>query len=217
MGTTATDWAIQKIVGEKMQDPAWASVLIDTLGRMNNGFWDRSYLNVFLQKHRFKYDLFDAYTVANLHAMINSGKIARVVIDIAEHPISDSLVDEMNGILQNHMSPPFTAEFWGGNYDGDGKVEWSEEIVAQVSKVYDDRTDHFYVRVPPRSATLEVGSTTGAKTLSQVRGERAVARWPYESGEITILLLVEPSWQLIPVDEFAPTLFDHAAGLQRYE
>lgn len=217
MGSTAVDQAIEEVVSRKLEDPAWAQILTDTLRKMNSGFWDRAYLNVFLQKHRFKYDLYDAYAVANLHAMINTGRIARIIIDIAEQPIADRHIDEMNAILQNHMSPPFAALFSGGNYDGDGNIEWTDEVVAQVSKVNDDHTAHFYVRVPPRKISLEVGSTTGAKTLWQIQSERGLARWPYGSNEITVMLLVDPSWELIPVDKFAPTLFDHAAGLRSYE
>lgn len=215
MSQTMAQQAIETTVHEHMEDPEWASIIAGTLAKMRKGFWSQAYIDVVLQKYaRFgRYDIYDAYAFAVSHTYINTGEWVRIEVSVGSEPVADRKHDEMNRILQDGLPSIFSAEFWGGTQDEDGSFSWKEPVLAERIIINDDVVSRFYGYVPPMSVPLEVGYTSGAKTLTQMGLGIGLARWAYNSTTITVLLKDNPQWTWHPVDNFQHSLFDYANGL----
>ncbi len=87
----------------------------------------------------------------------------------------------MNQRLRRIVAP-FQAEFWGGTQDEDGVVRATEQITLAAD-------DGVLVFEPNATFPLEVGTTSGAKTLVQLRMFGRLARWPYGCDAIYLLAL----------------------------
>lgn len=199
--------ASQEVVAEKMEDPVWAKVLTETVGKFNSHFWPQDYIDIIFQKGWGRPDIYDAYHFACIHAAIMDGRIAVFQIPVDCVPFGDKEIDE-NGIFKNdlvlqELKEPFGGKFWGGNYDNDGYIGWTKPINALLCI----REMAGFVIVPPFGekndsgqfvkccpCPLEVGTTNAGTTHFHLRyvfagtGEWAVARWPYGQNRITILV-----------------------------
>ena len=82
----------------------------------------------------------------------------------------------------------FFGEFWGGLAYDDGYIEWEGNANFWVYR--DGKCDHS-VEIPGRRVPLEVGYTMPERTLSHLSSERSLARWPYGSNIITILIMMD--------------------------
>jgi hypothetical protein len=148
--------------------------------------------------------------------MIATNKVARVEITLGLEPVADAEIEKMNDILKN-LAPIFEAEFWGGTQGADGNLEWTEPILAEGYMQHDTYAEWFTYRVPPDNVELEVGFQNGSKTLMSLLTGQGLARFPYGSEKITILLPVSENWEMTPSEKHTPTLFDHAAGYRDIE
>ena len=192
-----------KSCNEALQDPEWASLLGQILARMSTGFYDQKLVDVILQKHRTGYDIYDAYSFSQVYAGIIHGEIATAEIEIGKMPYADKLIKENNDALTNldhctiltdsengktkEVGSVFRAEFWGGLKDSDGYLEWllPIELCRQSENVVEK------VVASPRRLELEVGYTQGNRTVFHLALERGLARWPYNSSVITILVVID--------------------------
>ncbi len=169
---------------------------------MNRGLYEKTYLDTVFQKwERFgKYDLYDAWCFAQFHYKLTTGAIARTRVSIGIAPFADNKVDE-NDLALSNLPFPFSGSFWGGTQDQDGLIKWNTPILAETSECkggndvnIDDDIIQYWV-IPPGILPLEVGYMDCSKSyFYQVSGKQGVARWPYGSRDIHLLLNLD-SWQ----------------------
>lgn len=206
---------IEYVVSKRLKEsPELAIILADVLDKMNTGFYPRRHVDVIVQKHRFGYDMYDAYCYAQAHTLIGIGEWVITEIDIGCVPHSDK-AEEINNEYLRNLNPVFSAECWSGTQDEDGYLEWDQPIQAeQMIRRENGNIDRYYCTINPRNVPLEIGSQSGAKTLVQVKSSRGLARWPYGSTVITILHVAQMAKSITPANDYEPTLFDYAAGLR---
>lgn len=192
MGISTYDSAVKSIVDEGMTDPRFCELYAGILKKMRSGFYGKRTLDFILQKHFDGYDMYDAFSFGQACAMIWSGKVVIVSIDVHETPRSDRNVKSNNRLMAD-LPHPFSGAFWGGTADCDGYVEWSKSVRATkfLSGPNGEETK-LAVRLPVNKIPLEVGTTSGARTLAHLRMEHGVARWPYDCDELRIMVNVNP-------------------------
>lgn len=126
-----------------------------------------------------------------VHAAMFSGQISVVTVETEGFPCPDADVDGNNRLISD-LPEPFSAKFYGGLKDQDGYVEWSEPIRTVATVGHADLTQtSSRVMVDPRSIPLEVGYTKASRTFLHLAQERALARWPYDSDKITIMVVLD--------------------------
>jgi hypothetical protein len=201
--TTIYEYAEKNVCDEALKDPAWKTVLSDVYIRMMTGFYDQKILDVILQKYRCNYDIYDAYSFTLIFSAIFTGDVAIMELNIGEKPFADKevkknnetisrvekieLLENINSGIQENTGKIFRGEFWGGLADSDGIIEWKKSI--RMHKFSEDGSSTI-INVPGRSVPLEVGYTSGGRTYNHLFSEHGLARWPYESTNVTLLVLI---------------------------
>jgi hypothetical protein len=171
------------------QSEHWEPVLRQYVTRLRSGFWDNDYVKSLFQLAYGNTDVYAAYCFAHVHAWIGIGKVLMAAIDIGLEPLADHMVEENNNLLAALPSPFFGA-FWGSNHDSDGYIKWNESVeFGQM----DCTGREIVVAIRPYSLPLEVGFTRPDTTVYHILRERGVARWPYGSKRIH-LLVRNPNW-----------------------
>lgn len=93
---------------------------------------------------------------------------------------------------------PFSAKFIGGLGDDDGSLSWNRSTLFTAGSSWNDQSE---VEIKERQVPLEVGYTRSETTFKHIILETGVARWPYGSKWITILVPVAPEFFLIDYGE----------------
>ncbi|NQU06471.1 MAG: hypothetical protein HQ568_10290 [Calditrichaeota bacterium] len=182
MSPIAGKFGIEKMIDD---DPELALLCHSTMVKIKEKFYDRPYVDIITQPYH-GYSLGEAYAFLQVHAAIGSGKIIQCTVEVGSEPHKDKEVEKNNRLL-NNLPKPFVAEFWGGLADEDGFVEWNKAIVC----------DQFIKNVrnscicKAEKAPLEVGYTDDHTTLYHLGMDRCLARWPYNSNYIHILVLID--------------------------
>jgi hypothetical protein len=83
------------------------------------------------------------------------------------------------------LRDPFRAVFLGGAGDSDGTFEWDSPI--ELTHQQGDGTE-LHLRYEPTSVPLEVGHVAPETVPWHIRYEGGIARWPYGSESIALLL-----------------------------
>lgn len=194
---------------EAMQDPTLVAITADYAAKMNRRVWSYEYLSIFTQNsvQSKVYHVEDAYFFMQLHADLYQRKLALASIYIGEAPYFDRENADNNQAL-SRLWYPFAADFVaqvGSGANDDGTFEWREPIVMQV--VSEDKTGLYdEVLVRPNTISLEVGRTSGWRTLLHVRQHGAVARWPYGSKSIYVLYRIEQADVIGPAGTYSNTI-----------
>jgi len=188
---TLQEKMLQQVVNERCAVEAdWVQIVSQVLRRLQTQYWTQEYVDSFMQKwDRFEYDIYDAYSFAQFHAAVNAGKIAHATIQLSGIPKSDHRKSANNKLLEG-LRPPFVAQFTGGSVDDDGTFLWDHSIEL-VKSTSDNMMSVERVVVPSGRVPLEVGYTTGSRTLLHLAQERGVARWPYGSCLIYLYLTID--------------------------
>lgn len=137
------------------------------------------------QPSYLKWDIYDAYAFAAVHAMLDDGLVFAVKIEVGSTPTADLKVTENQRRL-DEIAEPFSATFLGrAGYDFDGYLNWNEPI--KLGHVFQSSLklitpDQF------KCVALEVGFTKPSRTLTHLKTEFGVARWPYNSSYIYLLV-----------------------------
>jgi hypothetical protein len=209
--TTIYDDALKIAWEEKSKDPEYAKAIFDVYTRMLSGSFNQKFLDMVFQKYRENYDIYDAYAFAQIGAGIFDGSIVTAEIDIGQSPHEDKAIEDNNRIIssvqnigtlkdtktgyQRTVGKVFQAEFWGGLESSDGYVKWAEPIymLQQV-----DGTTTKSIEIPPGQIPLEVGYTSAARTMNHLGIERGLARWPYDSNIVTLLVVINEDYLMRP-------------------
>jgi hypothetical protein len=171
----------------------WPQLLCEAFVKINRGFWNDAYVSMIMDRWGGGLTFGDVYCFVQIHSMLCSGRAIMTKIELGEAPFNDKHVKENNELL-NELPSPFGGEFWGGVADSDGYIAWNRPIQANV--VFSDGSEKGQ-SIAVGQAPLEVGYTSAFTTLQHLRGERCIARWPYDSTAITLMHLIEPipiSW-----------------------
>jgi len=169
------------------EDPALLAEIWQVRLRLNDGHFNKDWVDALIQPWRGRYDLHDAYGFAIVWSALLKGKIGHAVCDIGQECGPDRDVAGNQTILsslQRVVGPMGStvrcrAEFWVGLADADGYFEWLDPI--QFSRLGTSIT------VGPCRLPLEVGSTQMGTTIGHVFGERGLVRWPYRSTRLYLL------------------------------
>jgi len=186
--------------------------------KLNEGFYERSWVNNFIQEswHKGKFDLVDAYLFANLWTELNTGQILVTHIDIDDEPQGDKSIHNSEilsglGFIESQIDGSvceITGEWCGGNDIGDGWIQWNNPLrfskLQRHSRGNKYETKEETVWINPRKVTLEVGYTkiTTSWYHLSLAGGGSLARWPYDSKEITIFVRPE-DWLKSTITRFA--------------
>jgi hypothetical protein len=132
-------------------------------------------------------DHMEAYWFGRVHAAICDGRVAFASIDLGRPPLRNHDVDGNQAII-DAAKPSLRVLFMpahGGSGDaGDGTVSWDGPIEMHTAS-------DGMVTVGPGSMPLEVGTTSATTTFRHlVANGDSVARWPYGSTRLWLLLRV---------------------------
>ena len=131
----------------------------------------------------------DAYAFGEVHAGIMLGNIVMAKICLGFEPGRDKDIDGNNEKLKKIFSP-FSGKFWGGTQGEDGRIDISGEIDLSGKNI---ETNKKISIKTSGSFPLEVGYTSAVKTFFSLCAEGGVgrlARWPYGSPDIYLLMMV---------------------------
>lgn len=192
------------------QNPDWLECLADYMRKLKTGFFNGRLVDVVFQKWRTgeSLTLGEVYAFASIHALINTGKIAVVTLNVHQTPYADKDIERNHQVLstvlpaldcivsrddnddaEDDTACKWNGGFWGGTQGEDGFIDWKGS--AQFELFRNGKPAGFQ-HFPSGRVILEVGYTEAAKTLAQIRSNGGVARWPYDHEEITILKAVNP-------------------------
>lgn len=138
---------------------------------------------------------------AAVHTMVCAGDVAQVLIGASSldgGPVLDSHRDE-NAAKLADLPAPFQAAVDADQRGGDcdGTLKWDTPITMDAASglvLLDSCRDAVKQPVPMVTtvaagwAPLEIGSTMASRTLLHLLQEGAVARWPYGSGFVRLLV-----------------------------
>lgn len=176
---------------------------------LNSGHFDQGWVDVMMQTHRPRFDLYDAYGFSMLWSSILGGRLLYAICNIGVEPhrnadrnFNADVLSRLKRISNgNGEFIRCSSEFWGGLEDSDGYFEWFDNLVFTchadrpcVGGVCDlsERTAR------PRRLPLEVGVTEVGTTLGHVLSESGVVRWPYGSRSLYMLLKAEALADRLP-------------------
>jgi hypothetical protein len=130
------------------------------------------------------YDWYDAAAVDEVAFLAKVGLLAVAWVPVGAAPGKDR-EQPVNQERLNAIAPPFRAAFFGGASDSDGTFEWHSPI--ELIHQQGDGTE-IHLRYDPTSIPLEVGHVAPETVPWHIRYEGGVARWPYGSESIALLL-----------------------------
>ncbi len=164
------------------REPALAATVAQYCRRMNDGEYDREYLDTLMQKPWGFYDFYDAWGFSQVHSRLCIGEIVATKVQVGVGPAKDKEFEENNARLAD-LPNGFQAKFLGGSGDNDGHIEWSMDI--ELGQYLPDGKPIRF-RMKPGRASLEVGFTELSSTMLHLQMEGALARWPYDQKWITL-------------------------------
>lgn len=194
MGSTLARKAAREVVDALIQeDKAWYAVLSEIQHRIANNFYPQWEIDMFFQHWQGgRFDLYDAYSFAQLHSEMCSGKIAVVRIAVDETPYPDKSQSQNNNVLKN-IGYPFAATFTGKHHsESDGCFQWRDDLLLTVPA-----KDPYTTLISPGDASLEVGYQSIHKTVFCLHEPNimingvvmsALARWPYHYKDIFLII-----------------------------
>jgi len=170
--------------------PEIATTVAEVMGRLRNRtMYEQGLVDAILQKwERSPVNFYDAYGFLNAYALIVLGHWRVAKIHIGSGPAGDNAAEENNRRLQG-LNPQFSAVFDGGWGDHDGMFRWHDHLHLGGHVCVDgELVDGPELAIGPGSISLEVGTQAVSKTLFQMHEQGAIARWPYNSDYIWVIV-----------------------------
>jgi hypothetical protein len=182
--------AAESLLDRWMSIPEGPRALYDAYTGVRHG-WGADYVDMLGQSAR-NWTMEQICCFAILHVDIILGKIAIVRVRAGGTPRSDA-DRTRNAELVADLPEPFTATVHMTQHgaDADGTVSWDQPITVDVSPgPTDDGSSARAVPaiVPPGAVPMEIGYSLPSRTLLHIREDGGVARWPYGSDWIWVLL-----------------------------
>lgn len=186
---------VHKLVEREMaSDPAFARCVGQYRQRLEAGFFDQCHVTKFVQRYEGQrtFSLEEAYAFSQCHALCLTGQVLYQAIEVGVCPGPDDDHDAMNAVLGD-LPGPFRGVFLGSKMDDDGRLEWSGPIrMNRGAAVFGGDQVVEEVIVPPGSVPLEVGTTQGSRSLTHLRLDGGMARWPYGSEILWVFKTLKP-------------------------
>lgn len=183
------------------RETGYLTLLRDCARKMNCGEFRHGgddWAHVIVQKWNEEYDVFDAHCFLEIWWRIQRHEVAVIPLGPIPPPSNDRNREHNNGAMAS-LPSPFSGVFVGGTGDDDGCISWNEPLTAGEA---------FPEAIPPGSLPLEVGYTAAWTTLRHWFYGFGVARWPYGSERLYLLIRVhDPD---IPLTPLAKLIFDLA-------
>lgn len=185
--------AAEEVALEKCKEShEWHTFIYDVLTRLNEGYYDSNLVDAIMQPWG-TYTIGDAFSFIRVWARIQTGDVLYALVEVGEAPHKDKSRDENQAILRKLEHVQFRGENPGfsiraevditqQNAPCDGIVYWENLRVGAVTAL-----GTWDKLLPRGSVPLEIGSTRGGKTLEHLLGI-GVARWPYNSKLMTLLI-----------------------------
>ncbi|MCL3994862.1 hypothetical protein [Streptomyces lavenduligriseus] len=173
-----------------------AEALVLTRMHLRDGKLDGRLVAVVGQQDRMNiWPAEQAAAYLRVHAGLMSGEFARVEIAVGAHPSADA-ERRKNGQKLAVLPQPFHAAVdQDQNFaDADGQFWWSTPIKVEksVGVSYYDHNSRYPVLtselVSEGAVPLEVGVTKASRTLLHLMHGGGVARWPYGTDTVTLLI-----------------------------
>jgi hypothetical protein len=167
-------------------DPAFATGLHTMLVRLNDRTQPPAALDDVISQpwRQLRRDWYDAAAQIEVGLHLQAGWYVSAAVEVGATPGGDK--DQVgNGTKLKGLPLPFNAWFDGGAGDCDGWFAWDEPV--EVRHHMGDG-EHLTVRYPVSGVPLEVGRTEPETTIWHLRRDGGVARWPYGSTCVTLLL-----------------------------
>ena len=196
MGTIWEDLT-RNHVHEALRDPEQSRLLLDYVDALAKGEFERRYVKAIVQNWRRAHDvtIYDAYDFAQVHTLIVKGVVAIYALRMPATPGPDRDIignnRALSKVIRKHKADvitgapvEFEAEFDNKCLESDGYFGWTGTITCSYE------SDNSHVFVSDRQVPLEVGSTSGSRTLGHLIEDGGVARWPY--GETCLMLFLLP-------------------------
>lgn len=197
MTTTHQD-AAQDYLQQSMADERAASLLSLWARRFAQDPTVQDSFAVFGQTHKRagRWQMDQMCCAVAMHAFVNAGFYAQCEIPVGAVPGSDR-DREGNAASLAALEHPFQAQvdMTQNGAGQDGFLHWTQPIVATRSTgvaLLEPQHGETAV-VAPRTigagrAPLEIGYTLPSRTLAHLKREGRVARWPYDSEIITLVI-----------------------------
>jgi hypothetical protein len=161
------------------------NICFEYLRKLNSNYFDPFWVDVIIQKWKYKFDIYDAHAFSKVWHLLMTGKVAYAIVGIIETPSKDKYEDINNKKL-SYLAKPFRARFSGGPGGGcDGSFTWEESIICSIG--HNGVIVENY-KVEPQSIALEAGGTKAERTFFHLCCETGVARWPYGHDRITVMI-----------------------------
>lgn len=193
--TTVHEQAADQLLSNILEDETAASTFAGIRRRI--GRFDPGYVaavgQMFLYRPE-KWPLEQAAAFMRVHAKIGAGEVALCGIEVGAYAAADR-EREANTAALADLPGPFDARVDqrqnGGDYDG--RLRWHEPIDVYLAG--EPRGDGTWAEEEGSWSTtragwapLEIGYTMPSRTLLHLLEFGAVARWPYDSNSITLLV-----------------------------
>ncbi|MFD9443435.1 hypothetical protein [Streptomyces sp. NPDC060001] len=186
-----------KLMDQMLYSPSAAQVLAETRQDLRSGQIDAAYRDRIGQtQHRAAYwPPEQAAAFLRVHTGLMSGEFAMTLLEVGEVPAGDA--DRIvNAERLAHLDPAFAARPDADqcNAERDGELCWTAPIRAQrstgraSSEGAAPSPQVTTYEVPPGCVPLEIGLTFPSRTLLHLLKHGGVARWPYQSTVVALLL-----------------------------
>lgn len=201
--STVHQVAAQALLEKWMVEPTGGETIIETRDRLRRGFYPTRHVRIIGQSdpRAGSWSLEQVAAFMYVHVGLCNGRFVQVDIEMHDTPHSDAQ-RTANAAVLAELPEPFCAELdmdQNCSPYGDGTIRWTEPIIADrgtgVGRDSGDgvvRTicEEFLVR-PSWGVPLEVGTTAASTTALHLAQRHAVARWPYNSTVVSVLLDAE--------------------------
>lgn len=186
-----------KLMDQMLYSPIAAQVLAETRQGLRSGRIDGAYRDRIGQtQHRAAYwPPEQAAAFLRVHTGLMSGEFAMALLEVGEVPAGDAdRIINANRLARLH--PAFAARLDAeqSNAERDGEMCWTAPIRVQRStgRASSEGTaltpEVAVYEVPPGCVPLEIGLTFPSRTLLHLLKHGGVARWPYQSTVVALLL-----------------------------
>lgn len=181
--------------------PEGPTIITETRDALRDGTWfERSYVDMIGQTARRSatWKPEQIATFREIHTGMMTGKYGSVRIEVGAGPEAD-VERERNSAALSDVAEPFVAnlDMTQRRADYDGRLSWPEEIRVPRSTgagllpiCPNDRQTPVEIlsTLGPGDVPLEVGYTLPSRTYLHLYQYGGVARWPYESSDIHLLV-----------------------------
>jgi hypothetical protein len=188
---------------EKMQreNPVLTATVARVQARLVCGLYPSDWVDAVFQRSQGGPSTRDAFVFTMMWTWFYSGRVALGKIHLGAKPEADRHREENQRVLKEKLPAQFGAWVDPGHGDRDGRLDWAQPIEFTRHLATDARctcgtvphgtcaaTRSEQWTVAPRGLSLEIGTTAASRTYQHILCENGVARWPYGSQDIFLLL-----------------------------